>query len=296
VKKSRLKRTALTKPNFSYLRWRYFSNAGRTWREWQSRHFLDEKIQGVAQNIRDRGIVTGPAYSYLTEEGRAALKQAAASVIERTQSDEVQTVLRNGRQANDEKDYLIRVVPWDLLHPADSPLLKVALDRMLLEIVATYLGMWPRLHAVGAWLNFATDQDAKEAQLWHRDPEDMKMIKVFIYLDDVGPENGPFCYIPKTHPFSPGAGTIPIHRDKKRILDSEMLGVIPKDCWIACTGPANTMIIADTVGYHRGGKPTSGTRVLITFTYTSGTPFVERTLHVMGLPVWITHPIQNYAL
>ena len=132
VRKSRLKRTALTRPNLSYLRWRYVRNAERTWREWQFRHLVDEHVQRVAQYIGDRGIVTGPANTYLTEEGRAALKQAAASVVELTQSDDVQPVLRNGRQADDEKDYLIRVVPWNLLHPADSPLLKVALDRMLL--------------------------------------------------------------------------------------------------------------------------------------------------------------------
>ena len=35
-----------------------------------------------------------------------------------------------------------------------------------------------------------------------------------------------------------------------------MISVLSKDSWIACTGPANTMILADTVGFHRGGKPT----------------------------------------
>ena len=123
----------------------------------------------------------------------------------------------------------MRVVPWDLPHLPDSPLLKVALDKTLLEIVSAYLGMWPRLHAVGAWLNFPTEDDAKEAQLWHRDPEDLKIIKVFIYLNDVNAENGPFCYIPNTHPFSSGAGTVPLHKDKKRILDDEMISVLPKN-------------------------------------------------------------------
>jgi hypothetical protein len=56
------------------------------------------------------------------------------------------------------------------------------------------------------------------------------------------------------------------------------------------------MIIADTVGYHRGGKPTNGTRVLITFTYTSGTPLSKRVLRVPQHPACITHPIQSYAL
>jgi hypothetical protein len=84
----------------------------------------------------------------------------------------------------------------------------------LLEIVAGYLGLWPRLPAIGAFLNFPTDEEAKESQLWHRDAEDRRLIKVFIYLNDVGSQNGPFCYIPKTHPFSTGASTVPRHKDK----------------------------------------------------------------------------------
>ena len=189
----------------------------------------------------------------------------------------------------------MRVVPWELEHASDSPLLKLALDRKLLEIVAAYFGMWPCLHAIGAWLNFPTVNEAKNAQLWHRDPEDLKLIKVFIYLNDIGPENGPFCYIPRSHPFSSGARKIPSHRDDKRILDDEMITVFPRETWVEYTGPANTMIIADTVGFHRGGKVQEGTRLLITFTYTSGKPLVKRELRVTGQPGWINHPIQEYA-
>jgi hypothetical protein len=292
--RSKLKRKALVKPNVTYWRWRYIDNARRTVGEWLSRDSKDEHVAQVAQEILEMGIVVGPADSYLSEEGRKALVQASASVRELTQRSEMKAILANGLETKG-KDYLVRVVPWELEHAPDSPLLKLALDRKLLEIVSAYLGMWPRLHAVGAWLNFPTEDDAKEAQLWHRDPEDLKIIKVFIYLSDVGPENGPFCYIPKTHPFSSGAGTVPIHKDKTRILDDEMMSAIPRESWIACTGPAHTMIIADTVGYHRGGKPATGTRLLITFTYTSGAPLVKRTLPMMA-PTWITHRIQAYAL
>ena len=295
MSKPKLKRTALTKPTMSYLHWRYVSNAKRTWWAWQSKYVRSDHVNQVAQEIKDRGIATGPADSYLSEDGRKALTEASASVLKLSQSDEVQAIVRSGLDANG-KDYLVRVVPWDLQHLPDSPLLRLALDKTLLEIVSAYLGMWPRLHAVGAWLNFPTEDEAKEAQLWHRDPEDLKIIKIFIYLNDVGAENGPFCYIPKTHPFSSGAGTVPLHKDKKRILDDEMISVLPKDSWVTCTGPANTMVIADTVGFHRGGKPRIGTRLLITFTYTSGKPFVKRVFQVAEHPNWITHPIQSRAL
>jgi hypothetical protein len=292
MNKSSLKRKALTNTNLTYLRWRYYSNAKRTLKALQSREA--EQVKQVADEITEKGIVIGPAPSFLSEEGRKALDEASAKVRELSQGPEVKAILANGLDTNG-KDYLVRVVPWEMQHDPDSPLIKLALDRKLLEIVAAYLGMWPRLHAVGAWLNFPTEADAKEAQLWHRDPEDLKIIKAFIYLNDVGPENGPFCYIPKTHPFSSGSGIVPNHKDKKRILDDEMISVLPTESWMTCTGPANTMILADTVGYHRGGKPASGTRLLITFTYTSGTPLSKRVLQVANAD-WMRHPIQRYAV
>ena len=291
----RMKRRALTRKDAAYLQWRYLRNAARTLRAWQARWKYDDHAKEVAQEIVDRGIVMGPAESYLSDEGRKALADACAMVLQLSESDEVRSMLANGAAA-DNKDYLVHVVPWEMQHVPDSPLLKLALDTKLLEIVSAYLGMWPWLHAVGAWLNFPTQQEAKESQLWHRDPDDLKVIKVFIYIKDVGAENGPFCYIPKTHPFGSGSGILPVHKAKKRILDDEMVTAIPQDNWISCTGPANTMIIADTVGYHRGGKPTEGSRLLITFSYTSGTPLSRRVLQVQKRPDWIKHPIQAYAL
>lgn len=293
-----LQRKALTKANAIYFRWRYVSNAGRTWREFRSRFGRDEHIRQLARELSEQGIVIGSADTRLSEEGHQALAAASALVRELSQSSEVQSIAGEGlnlAQARG-KDYLVRVIPWELEHASDSPLLKLALDRKLLEIVAAYLGMWPRLHAIGAWLNFPTVNEAKNAQLWHRDPEDLRLIKVFIYLNDIGTENGPFCYIQRSHPFSSGAGKVPLHEDKKRILDDEMIAAFPKEFWVECTGPANTMIIADTVGFHRGGRVKNGTRLLITFTYTSGKPLVERDLQVNGRARWISHPIQQYAL
>jgi hypothetical protein len=72
--------------------------------------------------------------------------------------------------------------------------------------------------------------------------------------------------------------------------------VIPRNSWFECTGPVNTMIIVDTVGFHRGGNVKSGRRLLITFTYTSGRPQAKRELRVRGTPHWTSSPIQRYAL
>ena len=69
----------------------------------------------------------------------------------------------------------------------------------------------------------------------------------------------------------------------------------PPASWRVCTGPPKTMILADTVGFHRGGKPTAGQRILITFTYTSGSPISKRKLRIRGTPAWASSPIQQFA-
>jgi hypothetical protein len=162
--------------------------------------------------------------------------------------------------------------------------------------VSSYLGLWPCLYAISAWLNFPTDQPASKSQLWHRDPEDLRLVKVFIYLVDVDEQCGPFTYIPATHPFSEKLARGQALEEARRTQDDQMQQVFEPSEWRVCTGPARTMILADTLGFHRGGRPTSGQRVLVTFTYTSRTPVVEHKLRVTEMPAWAAAPIQRAAL
>ncbi|MBC8035994.1 MAG: phytanoyl-CoA dioxygenase family protein [Rhizobiales bacterium] len=288
------KRKALATPNPLFYWWRDVSNGKRARRAQSTPNEYSDTRQ-IAQKITQEGIVVGASEQFLSKEGQQALAEAAKVVLEASKQAEVQDTIAKGESAG-KKSYLTSLITWDQDHDPDSPLVKLALDKKLLEIVSQYLGLWPRLHAIGAWLNFPTKEQAVEAQLWHRDPEDLKLIKVFIYLADVDANSGPFSYIPKTHPFSDGAAKTPVHKDFKRITDDEMRVTFPSDSWLKCTGPAKTMILADTVGYHRGGKPTEGVRVLITFTYTSGTPFGDRKLRIKGRPAWTTTDIQREAL
>ena len=290
-----MKRRALTRPNLAYLRWRYISNGVRTWKARQDQPSYAESTQ-IAQELSENGIVTGKTDRFLDQEGREAFVKASELLLGIVRGPEIQATLSKGH-SGDSKDYLVYVVPWDQMHTADSPLLRLALDKKLLEIVSRYFGMWPRLHAIGAWLNLPSSAEAKHSQLWHRDPEDMKLLKVFIYLVDVDEKCGPFSYVPKTQPFGAKAAISPKYVDRKRILDDDMRAAIPENEWMTCTGPAGTMVLADTVGFHRGGKPIVGYRLLITFTYTSGAPIGGgRLLKYDRTPDWATDAMQQYAL
>lgn len=279
----------------SHLFWLYGLNARRSLKQ-IGRAAPDADEVDVVGELLERGLVLTPADSFLSESGRTTLDQAEAMIRKACEAETVREIVEQGKNPVHGKDYLIQIVKFTDVMNADSPLVKLALDPKILQAVAGYMGMWPMLHAVGSWVNFPTHQDAHHSQLWHRDPEDLKTLKVFIYLDPVGPDNGPFNYIPKTQPFGRDCEVEPQHEHVRRVLDGEMDRSLPQERWVQCTGKARTMIIADTVGYHRGGHVQTGQRLLITFTYTSGRPQQPRKLNVKGKPHWTPTPIQEFAL
>ena len=274
--------------------WR-LANFGRVRRN-NTSAALDAVDQKSVLRLRDDGIVIGHVTEFLSSNGMTAFKKSDEFIRARLADKEVQDTLAKGASEGQSKNYLIHLVDFHKPLDSTSPLLALALDERLLQIVANYLGMWPQLHAVGSWYNFPVDQPKAYSQLWHRDPEDLKTVKVFIYLDDVGPKQGAFTYIPKTHPLGTECTVEPAHAHPRRVLDHEMEAGIPSSKWLACTGQAGTMIIADTVGYHRGGDVSEGHRMLITFTYTSGTPQDKRKLKINGTVTSAHAPIQRYAI
>jgi hypothetical protein len=292
----RFSRHSLAKPNFAYFLWRFVGNGLRTCRAVTSSPSSGD-VPVIARELSTDGIVVGSSDGFLTRQGQQALHEAAARVLAASRSEEVEAVV-SGRSAEGErqKEFLVHLTSYRDGIRVDDPLLRVAVDQKLLEIVASYLGLWPSLHSVGAWLNYPTDAPPQTSQLWHRDPEDLRLVKAFIYLVDVDEQCGPFTYIPRTHPFGAEAARAQRLEKKKRITDAQLTRAFPPDSWRVCTGPANTMILADTLGYHRGGKPTFGRRILITFTYTSGVPITEGSLSIDRMPEWISSHIQRWAV
>lgn len=290
-----LSRRALRRRTLVYYAWRFLTNGGRSARAMLSPHrHRDSGV--VGRELANNGIAVGQPERFLAGDGRRALSEAAARVLAASRSSAVTEAIQGRRSGpKRKKDFLVHLVSYKEGMEADDPLLEVALDTKLLEIVAAYLGMWPCLHSVDAWLNFPTEAAPELSQLWHRDPEDLQLVKVFIYLSDVGDCSGPFTYVPQTQPFGRKTGAARRLDKHKRLPDRVMSRVFPPEEWRTCTGPAGTMILADTVGYHRGGKPLAGQRILVTFTYTSGSPITNRALWLRTAPDWASAAIQQFA-
>ena len=80
--------------------------------------------------------------------------------------------------------------------PADSPFARFALQAPLLAALAEYYGELPMLDYVTLTYSGPVEGELKFSQLWHRDHDDTRVVKLFVYLTDVADEDGPFTFIP----------------------------------------------------------------------------------------------------
>lgn len=141
------------------------------------------------------------------------------------------------------------------------------LENRILDILENYYGV--PVACIGANLRRdIANQQQIGTRLWHLDGEDRKVIKIGIYLHDVGSENGPFEYIPRR--FTPS------YRSFKHInyaiTDEAMNKVVPASKWKSCLGSAGTVIFADNAKIFHHGKIPESDRYTLFYAYTSRKP------------------------
>lgn len=95
--------------------------------------------------------------------------------------------------------------------------------------------------------------DYAHSQLWHRDHEDVPVLKLFLYLRDIGPKQGPLEYIRGSH-----RGDFDLCSRQKYAPGTILVSPERVE---SCTGPQGSAVIVDTSGIHRGGRITEGYRL-----------------------------------
>lgn len=146
------------------------------------------------------------------------------------------------------------------------------LDERLLKIAERYLGVPVAYDGILFTLSLA-DGTEYGVRTWHRDVEDRRMVRVCIYLNDVDENGGPFQFMQSDTNSRIGN----LEKDKTTSLDNKtprkLFSPSTTDDITTCTGPAGTVIFADTARhYHRGKPPTQSNRFAIFFTYFSRRP------------------------
>ena len=251
---------------------------------------LDAAQRTLVDQLRGAGLAKTMLSALLPDVDWTKLQAAANGWLATPEVRESERAYRAAMEGNGEhgsKDYLISLlgVRDEAVLEVDSPWLSVFLHERLLAVVNGYLGVFSKLNAVDVWstVPLVHDHDDSGSQRWHRDPDDRRLVKVFLYLNEVGPGSGALEYVAHSRPDDRYGrlwpqefpiGSRPPRDELERLID-------PRDR-IECSGPAGTLLFVDTCGFHRGGRATTGRRVLATSTHVTPASIWPRRFQLSG--------------
>ncbi len=142
----------------------------------------------------------------------------------------------------------------------NKAILSIANDPGILRIVQRFLGAKPTISNVNMWWSMAGRSKAEHAQLFHRDVDDLKFCKLFVYLTDVGPNDGPHTYVK-------GSSSVNKLTKIRRYEDQEVETVFGEENVVNFCRPKGSLFIVDTYGFHKGTLPIDNDRLLLQIQY-----------------------------
>lgn len=249
-------------------------------------HLLTGRLTDVQERVlgelRQTGIAIVPFGELIGDDALwHALKADMDAFTAAAESE-----LESGGGAKRKKDFLIRRYPRGKkklpIEPAifasDSPWMRYAAGDALLGIVNAYRGAQVKLVDFDQWYTIPVGDEGERvlSQQWHRDPEDQHVVKVFLYFSDVDADAGPFEYIPQSAEGSKYGHLWPWGEGERYPETEELEAAIPASDRMLATGPAGTLVICDTSGFHRGGYARTKPRILSTHTYVNKKITAER--------------------
>lgn len=152
--------------------------------------------------------------------------------------------------------------PADLLANRDVQALLA--DTSLLSLAQDYLGVRPRADILSMWwhTNFHDHADSQAAQMYHFDLDRLKWLKIFVYLTDVNPNDGPHSFIEGTHALH-GIPQKFLKRGYVRLSDEEVLAEFGEAREKTFSAPRGTIIVEDTRGLHKGNVASGNPRLML---------------------------------
>lgn len=149
---------------------------------------------------------------------------------------------------------------YDLATVVACPGLMTAINRAdILRLASAFLGCKPTLCSVGVRWSFPGPKSA-DVQAFHRDPDDWRFLKLFVYLTDVDGESGPHIYVAGSH-------NTRRHWRAKTYAQEQVEAQFGKQNMRIVLGTSGTTFIADTSGIHAGIPPQRVSRLLLQAQY-----------------------------
>jgi hypothetical protein len=194
------------------------------------------------------------------------------SLITETQIREMRSWL-DGRALYDRFDESVRgftqegipagthVAPYQDVDVINCPhVMAIANDPRVLSIVSMVLGCAPTISNLSIWWSVGDGQGAQAAEKFHRDVDDWRFLKLFVYLTEVTDSTGP-------HMFVEGSHRVPQLLAIRRYSDQEVVNAFGKEPIRRFLAPAGTAFLENTFGLHKGLPVTDGRRLLFQVLY-----------------------------
>jgi hypothetical protein len=270
----------------------------------RERPALDDVQTRVLDSLEREGYAVLPFAELFPDDAlRAAVEEEldgfagrTEEALEREAAGDADPALRR----REGKEFVVRLWSYDV-ELTDEPWLRASLSHRLLDVANAYLRMWSKLEYVDAWYSVPEPADAERraSQRWHRDYNDRRLLKAFLYVVDVDEGTGPFEYVPGSTGGGPYSGEWPWEPlGTNYPPHDELVARVPESAIRTFTAPRGTLILCDTSGFHRGGFATERPRVLATVTYSSPASLAsltERNFRFTGDPDALDAP-QRFAV
>lgn len=145
-------------------------------------------------------------------------------------------------------------------------------EERLLNLAENYIGLPVAYHGVNCRRDIINNK-LIGTRLWHTDGDDIRMLKIIVYMSDVTEDGGPFEYIPKSQLFWHAYLKFRFMRKGASAFgDEEIKKILPKSVWKSCLGAKGTVIFVDPRRVFHHGKMPALERLALFFLYTTRHP------------------------
>jgi len=137
-------------------------------------------------------------------------------------------------------------------------LLSLVLDLRLLRLAQEYLGCFPLMTYVKVQRTWANSLPETNTQLWHVDIDAFKLLKAFIFLDDINMDGGATQFVKGSHFFADGK-----YEFKDRWSNEEVQSSFGRNNIMSPALAFGDLFLLDTLQIHRGSRPKNKDRTVI---------------------------------
>lgn len=147
----------------------------------------------------------------------------------------------------------------------ESAIFHYARHPAILKIVSDYLGTFPILLRINLLLSLNDRLQENSSQFPHLDPEDFRQLKIFLYINDVDEDTGPYQVVRQD---ASDRVQLKYNYALGRLTDKQLFDVVKPDELFVCMGPPGTANFSDTSrGFHFGSRPAPKQRKLVMYQY-----------------------------